>query len=128
MIRSALLGGVLALWAATGQAVTDEPSASQLAFCAGVYEAEVEQSLEDAGPEALEYQIEAAHIFYALAWAEAGDESRSMLFVDRLDGRNQVVRLSGQSDAQSEDELHGHVQFCSDIQQQFLREDRFRLP
>ena len=117
MIRSLSSAALIA--ALTLPAQAQEATPTELAQCAGVWDAMFAFDHAAADAEYLDKYAEQAHIFYVLArHAAKGGQSAAL----------HIARQQARADLEAEtndDEIHGTIQACSDLHQHLIREGRF---
>ena len=123
-----LFAVIAASLAPLAHALTDEPNGEQLAFCAGVADFEADLALKVGDTDMLDSSVRTAHIFFTLAWQNAGEALPGDLYRNRKEARDELAELATKTDPTSDDDMHTLVQGCSDLQQHLMHQGRFELP
>ena len=117
MIRYFWSTAMLAALAVPAQAQESTPT--ELAQCAGVWDAMFAFDLAAADAEYLDQYAEQAHIFYVLARQAMNGEQGAALHIARQQAKAELERET------DDDEIHGTIQACSDLHQHLMREGKF---
>ena len=117
MIRYFWKAACFAALAIPAQAQDTTPT--ELAQCAGVWDAMFAFDHAAADAEYLDQYAEQAHIFYVLARHAARGEQSAVLHIARQQAKAELERET------DDDEIHGTIQACSDLHQHLMREGKF---